>query len=140
MAIYQTQTTSFKAELYQGIHNLLVDTINIALYTNGATLDENTQVYDPTNPNEVAGTGYVVGGKALTGVTVMSSGNVAYVSFNSVSWDPAAFTCRGALIYNVSQGNKSIAVLDFGMDKTAVNTFTVQMPVNGPSTALIRSA
>ena len=140
MAIYQTQTTSFKKELYEGVHNLLTDTIKIALYTNGATLGEDTVVYDPANPNEVVGTGYVAGGETLTGVTIMSSGSVAYVNFGSVTWSPATFTCRGALIYNASQGDKSIAVLDFGADKSTTTSFTVQMPANGPTTALIRSA
>lgn len=138
MAIYQTQTTSFKQELYEGVHDFLTDTINIALYTNSATLDADTTVY--TAIGETSGTGYSAGGQALTGVTVASANGVAYVNFASATWNPANFTCRGALIYNASKGNKSIAVLDFGADKTATNTFTVQMPVSGPQTALIRSA
>lgn len=138
MAIYQTQTTSFKQELYEGVHNFLTDTFNIALYTNAASLGADTTVY--TTTGEVVGTGYSAGGQVLTGVTVASANGVAYVNFDSVTWNPASFTCRGALIYNASQGNKSVAVLDFGVDKTAVISFTVQMPVNGPTTALIRSA
>lgn len=138
MAIYQTQTTSFKKELYEGVHNFLTDTINIALYTNSATLDADTTVY--TTNGEASGTGYVAGGQALTGVTVASANGVAYVNFASTTWAPAQFTCRGALIYNASKGNKSIAVLDFGADKTATASLTVQMPVSGPQTALIRSA
>jgi hypothetical protein len=138
MAIYQGQTTSFKKELYEGVHDFLVDTINIALYTNTASIGPDTTVY--TTTGEVTGTGYVAGGQALTGVTVASSDGVAYVNFASTAWNPASFTCRGALIYNASKGNKAIAVLDFGVDKTAVNSFTVQMPVSGPQTALIRSA
>lgn len=138
MAIYQTQTTSFKQELYEGVHNFLTDTFNIALYTNAASLSADTTAY--TTTGEVVGTGYSAGGQVLTGVTVASANGVAYVNFDSVTWNPASFTCRGALIYNASQGNKSIAVLDFGVDKTAVISFTVQMPVNGPTTALIRSA
>lgn len=138
MAIYQTQTTSFKRELYEGAHDFLTDTINIALYTNSATLDADTTVY--TTSGEASGTGYVAGGKVLTGVTVASANGVAYVNFASATWSPAGFTCRGALIYNASKGNKSIAVLDFGADKTATTSFTVQMPVSGPQTALIRSA
>lgn len=138
MAIYQGQTTSFKQELYEAVHDFLTDTFNIALYTNSATLDASTTVYSPVG--ETTGAGYTAGGEALTGVTVASANGVAYVNFNSVTWNPASFTCRGALIYNASKSNKAVAVLDFGVDKTATNSFTVQMPVNGPSTALIRSA
>jgi hypothetical protein len=61
-----------------------------------------------------------------------------YINFGNIVWNPAAFTARGALIYNVTQGNKSVAVLDFGSDKTATNTFTVTMPVNSATTALLR--
>lgn len=138
MAIYQGQTTSFKQELYEAVHDFLTDTFNIALYTNAASLGADTTVY--TTIGEVVGTGYTAGGEVLTGVTVASANGVAYVNFNSVTWNPASFTCRGALIYNASKSNKAVAVLDFGVDKTATNSFTVQMPVNGPSTALIRSA
>lgn len=138
MAIYQTQTTSFKQELYEGVHDFLTDTINIALYTNAATLGPDTTVY--TTNGEVSGTGYSAGGQALTGVTVASSNGVAYVNFASTTWSPAIFTCRGALVYNASKSNKAIAVLDFGADKTASTSFTVQMPSTGPYSALIRSS
>lgn len=136
--IVQTQTTSFKAELYKAIHDLLTDTIKIALYTAEATLDSNTTAYS-TN-NEIVGVGYVAGGQVLTGVTINTSGYTAYVNFNNVVWTPAAFTARCALIYNASKANRSIAVLDFGSDKTSTTTFTVTMPVNTPTTALIRSS
>jgi hypothetical protein len=138
MAIYQGQTTSFKQELYEAVHDFLTDTFNIALYTNIASLGAETTVY--TTVGEVVGTGYTAGGEVLTGVTVASANGVAYVNFNSVTWNPANFTCRGALIYNASKSNKAVAVLDFGVDKTATTSFTVQMPVNGPTTALIRSS
>lgn len=138
MAIYQGQTTSFKQELYEGVHDFLTDTFKIALYTNAATLGADTTVY--TAVGEVAGTGYSAGGEVVTVAIVASANGVAYVNFNSVTWNPADFTCRGALIYNASKSNKAVAVLDFGVDKTATISFTVQMPVNGPSTALIRSA
>ena len=136
--IQQTQTTSFKAELYEGVHNLLTDTIKIALYTANADLDETTTVY--TSVGEITGTGYSTGGKTLTGASVNSSGYTAYVSFNDAVWNPASFTCRGALIYNASQGNKSIAVLDFGNDKTCTNTFTVTFPADTADNAIIRSS
>jgi len=138
MSIIQTQTTSFKAELYQGIHDLTTDVIKIALYTASADLNENTTVYSTTN--EIANTGtYSAGGAQLTPITVSTSGYTAYVGFPNISWT-GAITARCALIYNVTQGNKSIAVLDFGSDKTSTTTFTITMPVNGPTTSLIRSS
>jgi hypothetical protein len=139
MAIIQTQTTSFKSELYQAIHNLLTDTLKIALYTGNATLNADTTAY--TASNEVVGTGYTAGGVTLTGVTVNSSGYTAYVSFNNPAWTSATFIARAALIYNVSKANRSIAVLDFGADKTVSNsTFTITLPTNSATTALIRSS
>jgi hypothetical protein len=137
MSIVQTQTTSFKKELYQAIHDLSTDTIKIALYTGNANLNEDTTVYSATN--EVSGTGYTAGGETMTGVQISSSGYVAYANWNNVSWT-AALTARCALIYNVTQGNKSIAVLDFGSDKTSTTTFTITMPANTSTTALIRSS
>jgi hypothetical protein len=136
MSIVQTQTTSFKAELYQGIHNLLVDDIYMALYTANATLNAGTTAYSSTD--EVTGTGYVAGGVQMTGITIQTSGYTAYVNFDNVAFN-ASVTARCALIYNASQGNKSIAVLDFGSDKTSTN-FTVTMPQNTATSALIRSS
>lgn len=136
MPLYQTQTTSFKAELPQGIHNLLVDTIKLALYTDEATLDESTTAYTVTN--EVSGGGYTTGGVVLTGVTINSSGSTAYVSFNNPAWSPASFTAAGGLIYNASKADRSIAVLSFGGNKTATNTFTIELPPNTVSSALLR--
>jgi len=136
MSIVQTQTTSFKAELYEGVHNLLVDDIYMALYTANATLDADTTVYSSTN--EVTGTGYVAGGVQMTGITIQTSGYTVYVNFDNVAFN-ASLTARCALIYNASQGNKSIAVLDFGSDKTSTN-FTVTMPQNTATSALIRSS
>jgi hypothetical protein len=138
VSIVQTQTTSFKAQLYQGIHDLTTDVIKIALYTANANLNEDTTVYDSTN--EVAATGtYVAGGATMTGITVSTSGYTAYVGFANVSWT-AALTARCALIYNSTQGNKSVAVLDFGSDKTSTTTFLITMPSNTSTTALIRSS
>jgi hypothetical protein len=139
MSIIQTQTTSFKAELYQAIHDLTTDTLKIALYTNSATLNETTTAY--TTSNEITGTGYTAGGVTITGVTVNSSGYTAYVSFNNPSWTSASFTARAALIYNFSKANRSIAVLDFGSNKTvSSNTFLITLPTNNASDALIRSS
>ena len=134
--IYQTQTLSFKAELLQAVHNLLTDTIKLALYYSTADLSESTTVYSATN--EVVGTGYSAGGIVLTGATINTADSVVYVDFNNAVWTPASFTTAGGLIYNASKSNKSIAVLSFGADKTATNTFTVQMPTNSSSSALLR--
>jgi len=136
MSIVQTQTTSFKKELYQGIHDLSTDTLKIALYTASANLNETTTAYSATN--EVTGTGYVAGGVTLTGTTINSSNYTAYVDFANVVFG-ASVTARCALIYNSSKSNKSIAVLDFGSDKTSTN-FTITMPANTATAALIRSS
>ena len=136
-SIVQTQTTSFKKELYQGIHDLSTDVIYIALYTASANLNEATTVY--SSANEVVAAGYTAGGQVMTGVAISSSGSTAYVNWANVSWNTAV-TARCALIYNVTQGNKSVAVLDFGSDKTSNSTFLITMPANTATTALIRSS
>ena len=136
MSIVQGQTTSFKVELYEGVHNFLTDTFKIALYTANADLNQSTTAY--TASNEVTGTGYSAGGKTLTGTTVSSSGTTAYVDFDNVVWEPASFTARCALIYNNSKSDKSVAVLDFGSDKTTTTKFTITMPTNSATNALIR--
>ena len=134
--ILQTQTTSFKLELYTGVHNLSTNTLKVALYTASANLDESTTEYNSTN--EVSGGGYPPGGVVLSGVTISSDGYTAFVNFNDAVFN-ASVTARCALIYNVTQANKSIAVLDFGSDKTSSN-FTIVMPANTASSALIRSS
>jgi len=137
MSIVQTQTTSFKAQLYQGIHDLTTDVIKIALYTANASLNADTTVY--SSVDEVVATGYTAGGQTMTGITVNTSDYTAYVGFNNVSWT-GSITARCALIYNETKGNKSVAVLDFGSDKTSVTTFLITMPANTSTTALIRSS
>ena len=137
--IVQTQTTSFKAELYEGIHDLIDDTIKIALFNANADLTASTTVYS-TN-QEVTGTGYTAGGNTLTGATVRSSGTTAYVSFDNTSWSSASFTSRGALIYNSSKANRSVAVLKFGSYKIVANgTLTIEFPSNDVTSAIIRSS
>ena len=136
MAIVQTQTTSFKAQLYEGVHDLLTDEVWIALYTASSDLNADTTIY--STDNEVTGTGYVAGGVQMSGITINTSGYTAYVNFSNVVFN-ASVTARCALIYNKTQGNKSIAVLDFGSDKTSAN-FTITMPANSASAALIRSS
>lgn len=136
-SIVQTQTTSFKKELYQGIHDLSTDTIKIALYTAAADLNAATTVYSSTN--EVVASGYTDGGQVMTGVQISSDGYTAYVNWANVSWTTAV-TARCALMYNVTKGNKSVAVLDFGSDKTSTTTFLITMPANTSTAALIRSS
>lgn len=137
MAIVQTLCTSFKQEMLLAQHNLVSDTLKIALYTSMADLGASTTVY--TTTEEVVGTGYTAGGEILTGATVLTSGTTAYVSFDNPAWAESSITARGALIYNTSNANKAIAVLNFGADKTSSNTpFTIQMPANDAANALIR--
>lgn len=139
MPIYQGQTLSFRSEIVQGEQDLSTDTLYMALYTAYATLNPSTTVY--TTDNEITGTGYTAGGVQIENVTINTdaSTNTVYVSFDNVSWPGANFTARGALIYNSSKSNKSVAVLDFGSDKIFTATSnTVTMPVNSATTALLR--
>lgn len=130
-------TNSFKEQLLLGVHDFATDTFLIALYTSSATLGPDTTVY--TTSNEVTGTGYVAGGEELQNITVNLSMGIAYVSFDNPSWAGATFATRGALIYNSSKANKSVGVLNFGVDQTMLGqSFTIQLPTNDPETALIR--
>ena len=133
MAFDQTLTTQAKLVALQA---LSTGTLKMALYTADADLGAGTLIY--TTANEVVGTGYTAGGNVITGVTVLTSDTTAYLDFNDVVWNPAGFTARGALIYNTSLGNLAVAVLDFGADKTTTTTFTVQVPANTATSALIR--
>jgi len=136
--ITQTVTTSFKYDCYTAGQNLSTDTLKMALYTAAADLNASTTAY--SSSNEVSSPNYVAGGQILTNVTVTTSGTTVYVSFDNPSWSNVSFTCRGALIYNSSKSNRSVAVLNFGSDKTASNSnFTVVLPANTATTALIRS-
>ena len=146
MSLSQTATTSFKVQLLQGVHNFgptSPDTFKIALYTGDSSIGAATTAY--TTTNEVTGTGYTAGGKTLSISVSPTSGNnlsnvpTAYVSFSNISWTGATFTARGALIYNSSEGNKSVAVLDFGSDKTVSNdTFQVTFPSADVNSAIVR--
>lgn len=131
--------SSFKQQILLGEHDLDTDVIKIALYTSAATLGASTTAY--TTSDEVVGAGYTAGGNTLSGATVSLSGTTAYVDFSDTTWSAATITARGALIYNSSKSNKAIAVLDFGADKTSTaGDFTVQMPTNDASSAVIRIA
>jgi hypothetical protein len=149
VAIGQTLATSFKVEILDGIHNFGVgvirattaaDTFKIALYSTLATLNSTTTVY--TTQDEVTGTGYVAGGNTLVISQAPTSTNtetVAWLNFENSSWANATFSADGALIYNSTQGNKAVAVLNFGSTKTTTNqTFTVTFPASTSSAAIIR--
>ena len=138
--IVQGQTTLFKLNCLSGLENFAAGTpytYKIALYNALANLDNATTAYSTTN--EVTGTGYTAGGQVLTIIPPASSttANTAYVSFQNVTWSPASFTTRGALIYNATTG-AAVCVLNFGSDKTAVNTFTVTFPTADATNAIIR--
>ena len=146
MTIAQTSTTSFKVELLQAVHNFgptSPNTFKIALYTAASDIGPATTVY--TTTDEVVGTGYTAGGNTLVISTSPTSGSnnlnvaTAYVSFSNTSWASSTITARGALIYNSTQGNKSVAVLDFGADKTTANaTFLITFPTADASSAIVR--
>ena len=138
--IQQGACTCFKQNCLSGLENFAVGTpytYKIALYTASASLDNTTTAY--TTDNEITGTGYTAGGETLTPIPPASNttSNTAYISFQNAVWNPAAFTCRGALIYNATTG-AAVCVLDFGSDKTASNTFQVTFPADDASNAIIR--
>jgi hypothetical protein len=147
MAVQQTATTSFKVELLQAVHNFgptSPNTFKVALYTAAANIGPTTTVYSSVNevPN---GNGYTTGGNTLVISVSPTSGNnssnvpTAFVSFNNSTWTNATFTCRGALVYNSTQGNKSVAVLDFGSDKTVTNDiFQIIFPTPDANSAIVR--
>ena len=138
MAITQAMCTSFKSEILQEGHQLATDTIKIALYTSSASLDATTTAY--SSSNEVSGTGYTATGVTLTSTTVSTSGTTACFDADDPTWTSASFTARGALIFNASNSNKAIAVLNFGGDFTvAGGTFKITLPAAG-TTAIIRIA
>ena len=136
--------TSFKKELLQGKHNFTAssgNTFKLALYTNSATFNAATTAY--TSANEVSNSGsYSAGGGALTNVTPTSSGTTGLTDFADLAFTSATITARGALIYNdTAAGDPTVAVLDFGADKTSTTgTFTIQFPTADASNAIIRIA
>lgn len=142
MAITQAMCTSFKQELMQALHNFDSaggDTFKIALYTSSATLGASTTAY--TTSNEVTGTGYTAGGNTLTSVTPNFSGTTAFTDFADTTWSSASITARGALIYNSTNSNRAVCVLDFGSDKTSTSgDFTIIFPTADASNAIIRIA
>jgi len=136
--ITQTQCTSFKKQLLTATHDFTPvtgDVFYLALYTQSATLNADTTVY--TASDEVVASGYTAGGAVLTSVAPTSSGTTAYTSFDTVTFT-GAITAYGALIYNSTKGNKAVAVLAFGADKTSATSFVVTFPTVSSTTAIIR--
>ena len=151
MAIAQAMCTSFKKELLEGVHNFKNsggDTFKLALFAEGsggkssstATLGATTTALVTTG--EVASSGtYATGGGSLTRVDPSTSGTTALTDFADLSFTTATITAMGALIYNSSDSNKAVAVLDFTSNKTSTaGTFTIQFPTADASNAIIRIA
>jgi len=142
MAISQAMCTSFKQELLEAVHNFKNsggDTFKIALYTSSASLGAGTTAY--TTSNEVSGTGYTAGGNTLTRVDPSSSGTTALTDFANSTWSSSTITARGALIYNDTDSDKAVAVLDFGADKVSSGgDFTISFPAADANNAIIRIA
>jgi len=144
MAITQAMTTSFKKQLLEGGHNFKTNgaggnAFNIALYTSSASLDASTTGY--TTSNEASGTGYTAKGNLLVNVTPTTGGTTAFVDFSNTTWSSSTITARGALIFNDTNADSSVAVLDFGSDKSSTSgDFTIQFPTPDATNAIIRIA
>ena len=134
--------TSFKKEVLEGLHDFNAsggNTYKLALYTNSASFTAATTVYTATN--EVSGTGYSAGGGTLTNIDPTTSGTTAFIDFADLTFSSATITARGALIYNSTNGNRTVCVLDFGSDKTSTaGDFTIVFPTADASTAIVRIA
>ena len=142
MAITQAVCTSFKQEILVEGHDFTngADTFKIALYSSSATLSAATTAYSSTNEVSDSGT-YSAGGGSLTAVTPTTSGTTAICDFTDISFTSATITARGALVYNSTNSNKAVCVLDFGGDKTSTSgTFTIQFPAADSSNAILRLA
>ena len=141
MALTSAIANSFKQELLVEGHNLTngADSIKLALYTSSATLGAGTTVYVTTG--QATGTNYSAGGNALTNVTPALSGSTAICDFADLTFGTATVTARGCLIYNSTNGNKAIAIIDFGGDKTSTaGNFTIVFPAANATAAIIRLA
>lgn len=142
MAITQAVCTSFKQELMTGTHNFTNGSGNsfkIALYVSAATLGASTTAYTATN--EVSGTGYTATGNTLTNVTPTTSGTTAYTDFADTTWSTSTITARGAMIYNDTNADRAVVILDFGSDRSSSSgDFTIVFPTADASNAIIRIA
>ena len=143
MAITQAVCTSFKQEILVETHDFTAttgDTFKLALYSSSATLGASTTAYSATNEVSNSGT-YTAGGGSLTNVTPTTSGTTALTDFADISFTSATITARAALVYNSSESNEAVCVLDFGGDKTSTSgTFTIQFPAADSSNAILRLA
>jgi len=142
MAIIQTMCTSFKAEVAQGLHNFTTGTGNvfkIALYVATATLNADTTIYTSSGEVSSSGTNYTSGGIALTNITPTTSGTTGYWSFQNATFSNVTLTCAGALIYNSTNGNRAVCVLNFGstITKNASN-LVITFPSMGATDAVLR--
>lgn len=136
--ITQAVCSTFKSDLLSGLQDFATggDTFKIALYTSSATLDSSTTTY--TTSNETTGTGYTAGGLTLTSQSVTLSGTTAYIDFADASWTSSTISAAGALIYNSTNSNKAVCVLNFGGTYSSTNgTFTVQFPAATTTTAIL---
>ena len=145
MAITTAMCNSFKQELLGGVHDLDTDTIKIALIKNSqsGTYNASTANYSTVtgNSDEATGTNYTTGGNTLAGATIALLGSTATVDFSDTTWSSATISADGCIIYNTSQSNKAIAVIDFGGTKTSTNgDYVVQFPAADASNAIIRIA
>ena len=137
MAITQAMCTQFKRDVMLGLHDLDSDTIRIALFTSSATLNATTTAYATTN--EISGAGYTAGGVTLASASVINNSTSGCFDATDPEWTSATFTARGALIYNDTESDLAIAVLDFGGDFTvAGGTFKIVFPAQTASNAIIR--
>ena len=145
MAITTAMCNSFKQELLGGVHDLDTDTIKLALIKASPTGTYNastTNYSDVTgNSDEASGTNYTTGGNSLTGAVISLDSGTAIVDFTDSTFSSATVSADGCIIYNSSQTNKAIAVIDFGGTKTSTNgDFVVQFPAPAAATAIIRIA
>ena len=136
---------SFKTEILKAVHNFTASTGNtfkIALFTSSATLGAGTTAYAATGMNEMSGTGYTAGGKALTSVTPTLDSTTACCDFDDISWTSATFTANACLIYNdTATGDPAVCAVAFGGDKAVSSgTFTIQFPAKAATTAIVRIA
>jgi hypothetical protein len=128
---------TLRTGLINGTLNFATDTFYLALYTNSASLNQLTAAY--TSDGEASGGDYVAGGRVVTAsvnTALGSNSSTIYVNFSSPAWT-GAITARGALIYKVG-ATGAVCVLDFGNNIISAGTFTVTMPANTSTSALIR--
>ena len=138
-------TSSFKNELLgTNAGNFAAtsgDIFKLALYTDSSTIGPSLGSFTATGQVTDATGDYSSGGKDLTGQTHKLSGTTAIVDFANLSYLTATITAMGALIYNTSQENRSVAVLDFVTNKVSTSgTFTIQFPAFNATQAIIRLA